>query len=148
MTKVKHSGAAVPNQLPKRPPWPRIDPPRPLTEREREVLTFLVSQSFSGHEELQSQIPVARVWVQEPGGATISLVVDRSAVPSAPVTRRVPVAAGGCIGKEQFCEVLLFVDEGYLSGLELIEYPVMIRRENAEFPPPTSLNANIPTGKI
>jgi len=128
-----------PNHSRKRGKWPSFNPPRPLTNREREVLEFLVSQRFRGHEELNSQVPATCVTVQEPDGATISLIVDRSIAPPARVNWRIPVQAIGQTSDGEPCEILLFVDDGYLSAMEIVLHSVPVTKEALEFPPPANL---------
>jgi len=111
-------------------------PPRALTQREREVLTLLASQTFPGSAELQKQVPVVKADYGYVDEATISLVVDRSSAPPAKVQERVPIGAVGIEGDWVRCSVILFVDEGYLSMMELacsLEY------EPTEFPPVSAL---------
>lgn len=107
-------------------------PPRRLTERDRELLMLLVSQSFPGSAELQKQVHWTRVDYGYVDEATISLVVDRSAAPPAMVRERVPIGAYGTEGDWVRCSVLLFVDGGYLSMLELA---CSLDYEPSEFPP-------------
>ena len=128
-----------PNEPRRRSKGKTFSPPRPLTRREREVLKFLVSQSFRGHEELISQVPATRVAAQEPDGATISLVVDRSIGSPARVNFRIPVQAVGETRDGEPCEILLFVDDGYLSAMEIILHSIPASKEALEFPPPANL---------
>lgn len=117
-----------------------FSPPRPLTQRERDVLEFLTSQPFPGSSDLRKQIPFTSVEYGYADEATISLVVDRSASPPASVQARVPVDAVGTEGDWQRCVVILFADGGYLSLLELA---CSLDYEPPEFPPPSTLRARI-----
>jgi hypothetical protein len=101
---------------------------RPLTPRERSVLDLLLTADFPGAAELRVQARTARVTGRCACGCpTIDLAVD-DAAPVAGVDGRVAVevdvAEGGLI---------VFVDEGRLSGLE---YWSVADETPAEFPPP------------
>lgn len=96
-------------------------PGRDLTEREREVLDFLLAADFQGAPALRVQARSARVTgVCGCGCATIDLEVDRETSPRAELAKRVPVEA---FGKSQSPDaaggLLLFADDGWLSGLEI-----------------------------
>jgi hypothetical protein len=86
--------------------------PRPLTNREHDVLTFLLSIDFLGAEELRIQAATAQV-VGDWGDccASIKLGVDRSKAPLADVRERVPVAARSKAGAPPY-ELLLHVRDG------------------------------------
>jgi hypothetical protein len=88
---------------------------RPLAAEERAILEFMLGVDFPGARELRAQVAHAVVVARCPCGcATISIEVDRARTPAAEVCTRVPVAAeNGPFG------LLLFVDGGYLSGLEI-----------------------------
>lgn len=122
------------SKLSEESPLQRCDfvPPRDLTERERDVLTFLTSLSFPGNGELQKQVQWAKVDYGYVDEATISLVVDRSVAPPAEVQERVLAIAVGTERDWQRCFVNLFVIDDYLSMLELA---CSLDYEPPEFPP-------------
>lgn len=103
----------------------RIDPPRPLNEDEERVLALLLHPSFSGVHELRDQARQAVVVGRcDCGCPTIELSVPsemRAAVPApnrlAPVEGRITSDTGEPVG-----DILLFVDDGRISSLELVWY--------------------------
>ena len=104
---------------------------RPLTARERAVLDLLLSTDFPGAAELRIQAHTARVTGRCACGCpTIDLAVDETAPVAGiedSVAVEVDVADGGLI---------VFVDEGRLSGLE---YWSVSDETPAEFPPPEDI---------
>ena len=86
---------------------------RPLTPREREVLTFLLAGDVPGAAELRAQAETARVTGRCGCGCpTIDLAVDEE-LPAARLTERVVVEADAPDGG-----LIVFTDDGRLSGLE------------------------------
>jgi hypothetical protein len=87
-------------------------------------------------EPLRKQADVASVnWECTCGCATINFVIDRT---------RASAATGPCspvldayhrspVDEDRFCELIVFLHDGWLSSLELVWYWKPI----AEFPPPT-----------
>ncbi|HMJ00053.1 MAG TPA: alpha/beta fold hydrolase [Gaiellaceae bacterium] len=108
--------------------------PRPLTSRERETLDFLLSRDFPGRQALCEQASMAVVT----GGCTcgcptIDLAVDDpTEAPRAEVRDRQPVHASTRVREsfENAFELLLFVDDGLLSMLEVTYYDTV----PSEFP--------------
>jgi hypothetical protein len=104
----------------------RPDLPRPLLPIERDTLRALLDcADFPGRDELVAQVESATVVGYCPCPcATIDLEVDRS-LPRGPYLpdRVIPTeasvldAAGETIGG-----IIVFVDEGYLSSLEIFDY--------------------------
>lgn len=101
----------------------RKENPRALAESERRTLCALLDHAdFPGRDALRAQVPHARVVGYCPCGcATVKLAVNPQMAAPADVTSRVPgnelrvfdeggTEAGG---------VILFVDDGYLSQLEI-----------------------------
>lgn len=89
---------------------------RPLSDVERQVLDLMLAQDFPGAVELRAQMDAARVErTCDCGCPTVDLVVEGE-VPLAAVSSRTPVNADveGVVGGG----LVVFVDEGRLSGLE------------------------------
>jgi hypothetical protein len=90
---------------------------RPLAEEERAALDFLLTADFPGVDELRLQAPAMQVVGRCPCGcATIEFEVDADRAPAAVVVPRVPVEASGA---DKPFGLLLFVDDGHLSSLEI-----------------------------
>lgn len=104
----------------------RTDLPRPLLPNERDTLLALLHcADFPGRDQLVLQVDSATVTGYCPCPcATVSLDVDRT-VPRGPYfpERTIPTsatvldAAGENIGG-----IIVFVDDGYLSALEIYDY--------------------------
>lgn len=111
-------------------------PPRALSPSEAAALAFLLSYDDPRMEPLRKQAEVASVvWECTCGCATVNLVIDRSRAPAAiglcsPVLRTV---RRGKFDADEFCELIVFLDDGWLSSLELVWYG---SKPIAEFPPP------------
>jgi len=111
--------------------------PRPLSNRERQVLDHLLSAEFPGVEALRLQAQHVLVKRESGIGPTVDLVVADPNAPLADVVDEMPVEAWSAheVGSDDFVQILLFVRAGRLSALELTWY------ENlpAEFPLPSEL---------
>lgn len=97
---------------------------RPLTEREREILELLLSVEFDGIEELRAQVPHARAARWDCGCASFNLVVDQTNAPRSTISRS-PLSEARSREQDdadQFYELLLWVNEGWLSGVEIVDY--------------------------
>jgi hypothetical protein len=96
--------------------------PRSLSSREQALLDPLLAQEFSGVEELRVQARSLRVKGIHNDLSTIVLlkVVDSEA-PRAAVAHPVPVETK-VRGSDPPQEVLLFVKDGVLDSIELIDY--------------------------
>lgn len=102
---------------------------RPLSDSERQVLALMLSTDFPGAAELRAQAETARVVRGcECGCPTVDLAVSEDA-PLAAVTSRTPINAivDGVVGGG----LIVFVDEGRLSGLE---YYAAVDPMPSEFP--------------
>lgn len=89
---------------------------RPLSQAERQVLDVLLVIDFPGASELRAQVDSAVVTRKcDCGCPSVDLIVEGD-VPFASVTSRTPVQAvvDDAIGGG----LIVFVDEGRLSGLE------------------------------
>jgi hypothetical protein len=116
--------------------WVNQSFPRPLTQLEQSILAKLFSVEAPDREALRSQITEATVTGRcECGCASIELSVDRSlAEPASRTWRPFPVELAGRQG-ERPLEVILFVDDGWISYLELVWYD---EPAPPEFPPAES----------
>ena len=94
-----------------------------LTDEQREVLDLLLSEPFAGRDALREQAQTVRTAGPSCGCGcpSFSLVPDRS-LPPAEVEDRVPVDALGVDPGGNPVGVLLFVDEGYLSDVEVFNW--------------------------
>jgi hypothetical protein len=115
----------------------------PLSERQREVLDFLLSVDHPGVTELrrQTEFALAKPW--DCGCASIDLTVDQTRAPQASITASPAVEAES---KERddplrVFDLLLWVKDGWLAGIELVEYGYD-RHEDAPkaFRPPMDFN--------
>ncbi len=112
---------------------------RPLTARQREILDFLLSLELPGVEELrqQAKFTLAKPW--DCGCASIDLVVDQEHASRSSITSRpaIETQSKERDDPERIFDLLLWVDDGWLSGIELVEYGFE-RHEDAPnvFPPP------------
>lgn len=110
--------------------------PRPLTAREAAILDFMLTIDDPRLAPLRNQARTVTVTgACTCGCATIDLTVDRKHATAAaglgsPVTesrRRTPYTS------DEFSELILFLDDGWLSSLEIVWYGTPI----PEFPPPS-----------
>ena len=117
-------------------------PPRALTAREADALEFVLSVDDARIEPLRRQAGFAAVtWECTCGCATVCFAVDRSQA-SAALGLCSPVLHAyrrGPFDADRFCELILFLDDGWLSSLELVWYAKPI----AEFRPPTEFEPPI-----
>ena len=117
--------------------------PRPLTERERAVLAFMLSVDEPRLDALREQARsafVAEPW--EDGCASIDLGVDRRHAPRSDVgtagydTLVVETRSDGTEPRVPY-ELLLFVRDGWLKSIEIVHY--VPGEVPVELPPPTAL---------
>ena len=97
---------------------------RPLTRREGEILEMLLSVDAPGIEELRAQVPYVQVARWRCGCASFDLRVDRERAPRSSIIARPAVEA---ITKERddvngAFDLLLWVDDGWLDGVEIVDY--------------------------
>jgi hypothetical protein len=127
---------------------------RPLTEREDEILELMLSLEAPGIAELREQAPTARVTGRCPCGcATIDLDVDRDLTAPSPIshpggpaiearTRRLPMSAVKDLPTEAegrrdiVLKVVLWVDDGWPSSIEIIDLVFDDPADANPFPPP------------
>lgn len=119
---------------------PRDFDPRALTSREAAALRFLVEANFPGAAELREQAAFAQAkgdW----GDCcpSILLTVDPAQAPQANVRQPIPVEAPSRPGHPSR-QLVLFVDDGWLSSLELVHHeeepgPSLFPDPDEFFPP-------------
>ena len=98
------------------------EPPRPLTSAERAMLGLILAQDFVGANQLRAQADVAVVVGRcDCGCPTFDLAVP-AGLPAAPLEDGlVPCEAEVApVGDEAPGQVILFVKEGRLRGLEYV----------------------------
>jgi len=114
--------------------------PRQLAPRERELLDFLLTAEFPGKESLREQSKVVEaVGECDCGCGTVDLVVPQNEARPA-VLRQIPVEAHG-----KGVEVLLFVRDGFLASLEIVDYS---DARPLSYPKPTDLELWVPPSSI
>lgn len=118
----------------------RFDPPRPMTERETEILALMLAGDDPQLETLRAQAAVAMVRSMcGCGCATIDLECE--ALDAGPVAeparfqRHATRRTWGDAEDADPCDVILFVVEGRLASLELVWY----ERPIGTFPPASDL---------
>ena len=110
-----------------------VEENRSLSEREREVLDFMLGVDDPRLEPLRRQASTATVSGHCGCGCpTIGLTVDRTQARPAHGLGHAAVDARrrGAYGAPDYCELILFVRDGLLSSLELVCY----ERPIPEFP--------------
>ena len=104
-----------------------LDPPRPLTRRERDVLDALLKPEFAGAEKLRAAVSDLRVHVQWACCPSVEFVPNLGS--------HWPVVNAWT--NDFTRDVILFADdEGLPVCLELVN-----GEGDAEFPPPSTLTA-------
>jgi hypothetical protein len=117
---------------------------RRLTGREREILEMLLSVEVAGIDELRAQVPYLEAARWGCGCASFALRVDRERAPCSSITARPAVEA---ITKERddvnsTFDLLLWVDDGWLTGVEIVDYVDRHGEESPdEIPPPDAWDA-------
>jgi hypothetical protein len=106
------------------------------TNREREILEMLLSVELPGIDELRAQVPSARVARWDCGCSSFNIDVDRSVAPVSSVTRSPAVEAVSKPPGDPL-DLLLWVEDGWLSGVEIVDYVERHGDESPdEIPPP------------
>lgn len=100
------------------------EPYRPLTEREREILELLLAVDVEGIEELREQVSHVRGARWNCGCASFNLVVDKTNAPRSTVTRSPLSEASSREQDDPYrnYQLLLWVTDGWLSGVEIVDY--------------------------
>ncbi|MEO8969350.1 MAG: hypothetical protein ABI427_17665, partial [Solirubrobacteraceae bacterium] len=111
--------------------------PRPFSEREEAILRLMLSVDGPGIGALREQADAAMVVGRcSCGCATVDLAVDRSRAPRSLLTQSPIVETQTKPGAAEHnvpVDVLLFLDDGWLSSLEIVYFDDAIPDE---FPPP------------
>jgi hypothetical protein len=116
---------------------------RPLTEREREIVAMLLTFDAPGIEALRSQVPHARAARWGCGCASFDFQVDRKHAPRSSITTSPAIEA---VTKERddvaaAFDLLLWIDDGWLAGVEIVDYVERHGDESPdEIPPPGAWN--------
>lgn len=117
---------------------------RPLTRREREILEMLLSVDATGINELRAQVPHVQAARWRCGCASFNLRVDRSCAPRSSITARpaVEVATRERGDVTRTFDLLLLVDDGWLDGVEIVDFVDRHGDESPdEIPPPDAWDA-------
>lgn len=99
--------------------------PRPLSQREREVLDHLLSVETPGVEELRQQAATALAVPWDCGCASIDLIVDRSATLKSTIRARPAIESYSRERHDEhgILDLLVWVDDdGWLSAVEIVDY--------------------------
>jgi hypothetical protein len=113
--------------------------PRELKLNERDLLDFLLSADFPGNDQLREQLKRAEVVGDcDCGCGTIDLSV-RPPFVAANSHEPIPVEA-----HRAGIDVLLFVRDGRLSSLEIVDYE---NNRPLTYPSPNKLELWVPPGK-
>ena len=104
----------------------QLDEPRPLNDAERSMLLALLAPEYPGVSELRSQVPDAVVVGKcDCGCPTVDIKVPPSAPRSRVQTKNRLAPYEGRVAPlrdEPAGDIILFVDDGYLSSLEYVPY--------------------------
>ena len=112
---------------------------RQPTARERAILELLLSVQTRGIEELRTQLPHVRVARWNCGCASFNVEVDRTLASASQITNSPAVEAFSKQrdDPQKAFELLLWVTDGWLSGVEIVDYVDRHGDESPdEIPPP------------
>jgi hypothetical protein len=123
-----------------------LDLLRALTDRERETLDHLLSVEMPGVDELRAQAKWALAVPWDCGCASIDLMVDRRVLPQSSIRTRPAIEADSRekLDPTRTFTLLLWVDDGWLSGIEVVDYLERHEDSPAEIPPPSEFDAPRP----
>jgi hypothetical protein len=100
-----------------------IEPPRALTERERTLLLFLLSEAFSGRDELLGQAESVVVFGEcACGCGTVDLALPGRPITRGPSPREVVAEASNFNSPGPPVQVLLHTADGVLREMEIVWY--------------------------
>ena len=111
---------------------------RALTDREREILEMLLSVEAPGIAELRAQVPYVEAARWNCGCASFNLKVDRERAARSSIVARPAVQA---LSRERdevngTFDLLLWVDDGWLDGVEIVDYVDRHGDESPDVMPP------------
>ena len=114
---------------------------RSLTERERDTLDLLLSVNAAGIDELREQALHVQAARWDCGCASFNLSVDKQKAPrstlrKSPLSEASPKEELG--DADQHYELLLWVTEGWLSGVEIVDYVERHGEQSPQEIPPRS----------
>jgi hypothetical protein len=111
---------------------------RPPTDREREILDLLLSVEEVGIAELRDQAAFARVARWSCGCASFNVVVDRERAPRSVITASPAVEALSTErdDPDKAFDLLLWVKDGWLAGVEIVDYVARHGEESPKEIPP------------
>jgi hypothetical protein len=116
---------------------------RELTTRERAILEMLLAVEAPGIRELRAQVPYASAARWGCGCASFDVRVDRQRAPRSSVAAS-PAIEATTVERENHSktfDLLLWVDDGWLSGVEIVDYVDRHGDESPdEIPPPEAWN--------
>ena len=96
---------------------------RPLSENEREFLSFVLTQPLKGSAELLAQLPLTSAELRDTCGCpSLTLAVDRTRAAPAPIGPKVHFEARGKLADGQPVDVIVHHHDGYLEVLEFVAY--------------------------
>ena len=114
-------------------------PPRALSRREREILDFLLAVEGQGVEELrrQGREVLARPWGC--GCASIHLVVDHASAPASSIrtSPAIETTTKERDDPEKVFTLLVWMNDGFLSSIEIVDYGEAHGEHSGVFPPTT-----------
>lgn len=113
----------------------------PLTDRQRQILDLLLTVEIAGVAELRQQARLASARPWDCGCASVDLWVDRDHAPGSSVpTGLVTQADSKRPDDSVLLGLMLWVTDGWLSGIEMVE--VFDNHDDAPrvFPPPDSFH--------
>jgi hypothetical protein len=95
----------------------KLSKSRPLSEKERELLDFMFTADFPGRDELRTQTSRVKVcWECDGGCGTVEFELKEPCIRAA-AHEPIPVEGYG-----KGVDVLLFVRQGLLSSLEIVDH--------------------------
>jgi hypothetical protein len=115
---------------------------RSLTRREREILGFLLSVDTPGIAELRQQAKSAVAIPWDCGCASIDLIVDRETASASSIRKRpaIETTSKERSDASRALDHLLWVEDGWLSAIEIVDYLERHQDSPETFPPPSDFD--------
>jgi hypothetical protein len=117
------------------------EPYRALTEREGDTLDLLLSVDVEGIDELREQASRCQAARWDCGCASFNLIVDKAKAPRSTVTKS-PLSEASPreeLGDaDRHYELLLWIADGWLSGVEIVDYVERHGEQSPQEIPPRS----------